>query len=84
MQDRQIEYLQELGRDFGARWSVKGAINSNSSDEITHVIAISPDSPEAIWGMQNGRAVVKPPWLLCCSLSWRREAELSFVVSEWE
>lgn len=84
LQERQIEYLQELARDFGARWTGKGAINSANSDDITHVIAVSPDSPEAIWGIQNGHAVVKPSWLLCCSLSWRREAENSFAVTEWE
>jgi hypothetical protein len=74
-----VDQIQDLGRQLGAQWS-NCSVHSEDARAVTHVIAVSEDSPEASWGLQNERFVVKPAWLLCCAITWYHVRESDFVV----
>jgi hypothetical protein len=76
-QEKQVDQLVELGLQFGAAW-VKGSTEDEAAQSVTHIIAVTPDSSEALWGAAKKLAVVKPAWLLCCSIMWHKVSEDEF------
>jgi hypothetical protein len=80
VQEKQVDYLIDLGRQLGAKW-LKCATSDSEAETVTHVIAVSPTSSEAVWATETQRAVVKPSWLLCCGITWTQvhEDEFSLV-----
>ena len=79
MQEKQVDHLLDLGRIFGAQW-LKCATTDNEAGQVTHIIALSPESSEAAWGAETQRSVVKPSWLLCCGITWTRVHEDDFAI----
>lgn len=79
VQEKQVDHLLDLGRQFGAKW-MKCGTSDQEADQVTHVIAVSPESSEVLWGAETQRSVVKPAWLLCCGITWTRVQEDEFSI----
>lgn len=79
MQEKQVDHLLDLGRLFGATW-LNCATSDPEADQVTHIIALSPDSSEVAWGTETQRPVVKPAWLLYCGITWTRVQEDEFAI----
>lgn len=79
VQEKQVDHLVDLGNQFGAKW-LKCETGSPEAEQVTHIIAVSGESTEVLWGAETRKAVVKPAWLLCCGITWRRVPEDDFTI----